>query len=59
MIIVTMYMKVSPGKMKELSQTITWLLSPIRLEKDCIRCDFFHGAEDENILEEITDESYE
>jgi quinol monooxygenase YgiN len=50
MIMVAMYMKVSPEKRKELSQTITSLLNPIRSEKGCIRCDFFHGMENENVL---------
>ena len=48
--IVPMYMKVSPGKRKELFQAITSLLNPIRSEKGCIRCDFFHGMEDENLF---------
>ena len=47
MIMVAMYMKVEPRNRKELSQAITSLLSRIRLEKGCSRCEFFHGMEDE------------
>ena len=50
MIIVAMYMKVSPGKRKELSQTITSLLKSTRGKKGCVRCDFFHGMENENFF---------
>ncbi len=50
MIMVAMYMKVEPRKRKELFQAITSLLSPIRLEKGCVRCDLFNGTEDENIF---------
>ena len=47
---VDIYMKVPPGKRKELSQAITSLLNSIRKEKGCVRCDFFHGIENENIF---------
>lgn len=50
MILVIMHMKVAAERRKELSQTIASLLNPIRAEKGCGRCDFFHGLEDENIL---------
>ena len=50
MIMVAMYMKVKPKNRKELSQAITSLLKPIRSEKGCIRCDFFHGMADENFF---------
>ncbi|MBU0674455.1 MAG: antibiotic biosynthesis monooxygenase [Proteobacteria bacterium] len=50
MILVIMYMKVSPTKRQELSQTITSLLGPIRAEKGCGRCDFFHDMDDEYAL---------
>ena len=50
MILVIIHMKVSSKNRKELLQAITSLLSPIRLEKGCARCDFFHGVEDENVL---------
>jgi len=43
-------MKVLPRKRKELSQAITSLLNSIRKEKGCVRCDFFHGIENENIF---------
>ena len=43
-------MEVSAKKRKELSQTITSLISSIRREKGCGRCDFFQGMEDENFL---------
>ncbi len=47
---VVMHMRVPPRNRKELSQAITSLLSPIRSEKGCIRCDFFNGIEDENFF---------
>lgn len=50
MIMVIVHMKVSDKKCKELSQTITSLLNCIRTEKGCVRCDFFYGLEDENVL---------
>jgi quinol monooxygenase YgiN len=50
MILVIMHMKVSVEKRKELSQAVTSLLSIIRAEKGCRRCDFFHHIEDEAIL---------
>jgi len=45
-----MHMKVSSRKRKELSQAITSLLKSVRSKKGCIRCDFFHGMENENIF---------
>ncbi|OGQ97745.1 MAG: hypothetical protein A2521_02265 [Deltaproteobacteria bacterium RIFOXYD12_FULL_57_12] len=50
MILVIMHMKVPSMKRKELSQTITSLLGPIRTETGCGRCDFFQGTGDDNIL---------
>ncbi len=50
MIQVIMKMKVEPRNRKELSQAITSLLNSVRLEMGCVRCDFFHGVEDENFL---------
>jgi quinol monooxygenase YgiN len=47
---VAMYMKVPPKNRKELSQAITSLLSLMRSEKGCIRCDFFHGMDNENFF---------
>lgn len=44
------HMKVSSKKRKELSQAVTSLLNCIRTEKGCVRCDFFYGLEDENVL---------
>jgi len=43
-------MKVLSEKRTELSQTITSLLGPIRIEKGCRRCDFCESIEDENRL---------
>ena len=48
-------MKALAEKRKELSQTIALLISTIRTEKGCLRCDFYQSMEDENelcILEE-------
>lgn len=50
MIMLIVHMKVSSKKRKELSQAITSLLNCIRTEKGCVRCDFFYGLEDENVL---------
>jgi len=50
MILVILHMKVSAKNSKELSQTLTSLLSTIRTEKGCGRCDYFHHLEDENNL---------
>lgn len=50
MIMVILHMKVSAKNSKELSQTLTSLLSTIRTEKGCGRCDFFHHLENENNL---------
>ena len=43
------FLGITPGKRKELSLAITSLPNPIRSEKGCMRCDFFHGMEDENL----------
>jgi quinol monooxygenase YgiN len=43
-------MKVSSRKRKELSQAITSLLNSVRKKRGCVRCDFFHGMENENIF---------
>jgi quinol monooxygenase YgiN len=48
-------MKVLAEKRKELCQTIVSLVSSLRTEKGCLRCDFYQSMEDENelrILEE-------
>ncbi|OGQ97703.1 MAG: hypothetical protein A2521_02015 [Deltaproteobacteria bacterium RIFOXYD12_FULL_57_12] len=50
MILTIMHMRVSAEKRMELSQTIISLISSIRTEKGCGRCDFFHGLENENIF---------
>jgi quinol monooxygenase YgiN len=50
MILVIMQMKVPSEKRKELFQTITSLLSLIRTAEGCLRCDFFHSMEDEQVL---------
>lgn len=50
MILLIIHMRVSPEKRKELSQTITSLLSNIRAEKGCTRCDLFSGVEDASLL---------
>jgi quinol monooxygenase YgiN len=50
MIILTVRMKVFSEKRKELSQTITSLVSLIRKEKGCKRCGFYRSVEDENEL---------
>lgn len=50
MIMVIIYLKVSAEKRKELSQTVSSLLSSIRSQKGCERCDFFHLTGDENSL---------
>jgi quinol monooxygenase YgiN len=50
MILVIIRMKVLAEKRKELSQTIATLISSIRTEKGCQRCDFCQSAEDENKL---------
>ena len=55
MILVIIRMKVLAGKRKELSQTISLLLGPLKAEKGCRRCDFYGSMEDESelcILEE-------
>ena len=48
MVLITIRMKVFPEKRKELSQAVTSLVSSIRTEKGCRRCDFCYSAEDEN-----------
>ena len=50
MILFIIHMRVPDGKRKELSQTITSLISSIRMENGCGRCDFFNDMKDENIL---------
>lgn len=50
MILVIIHMKVSAEKRKELSQTVTSLLSAIKGQKGCERCELFHRTEDENSL---------
>jgi quinol monooxygenase YgiN len=50
MILVTIRMKILPEKCQELSQTIALLISSIRTEKGCQRCDFYQSMEDENEL---------
>jgi quinol monooxygenase YgiN len=43
-------MKVLAEKRKELCQTIVSLVSSLRTEKGCLRCDFYQSMEDENEL---------
>jgi quinol monooxygenase YgiN len=50
MILVIIRMKVLAEKRKELSQTITSLIGPMRTEKGCRRCDFCQSMENENEL---------
>ena len=50
MILVIIRMKVIPEKRMELSQTIASLISSIRTEKGCERCDFCQNIENENGL---------
>jgi len=50
MILAIVHMKVSSRKRKELSQAITSLLNSVRKKKGCVRCDLFHGMEDENVF---------
>jgi quinol monooxygenase YgiN len=50
MILVIIRMKVLAEKRKELSQTIQSLISSLRTEKGCRRCDFYRSMEDENVL---------
>lgn len=50
MILVIIHMKVSGEKRKELSQAVSSLLSSIRGQKGCVRCDLFHRTEEENIF---------
>jgi quinol monooxygenase YgiN len=50
MILVIVRMEVLSEKRKELSQTIALLISTIRTEKGCQRCDFCQNIEDENEL---------
>jgi quinol monooxygenase YgiN len=48
MIFTTIRMKVLPEKRKELFQTLKSLVSSIRSQKGCRRCEFCVNAEDEN-----------
>lgn len=48
MILTTIRMKVFPEKRKELFQTLKSLVSSIRKQKGCRRCEFCVSAEDEN-----------
>ncbi|RPJ13723.1 MAG: antibiotic biosynthesis monooxygenase [Desulfobacteraceae bacterium] len=50
MITVIIHIKVGSEKRTELSQTVASLNREIRLEKGCLRCDFFQSVEDENEL---------
>ena len=50
MVLITIRMKVFPEKRKELSQAVTSLVSSIRTEKGCRRCDLCYSVEDENKL---------
>jgi quinol monooxygenase YgiN len=50
MILVIIRMRVLTEKRKELSQTIASLISSIRTENGCQRCDFCQSMEDENEL---------
>jgi quinol monooxygenase YgiN len=47
---VIIHLKVPAEKCKELSQTIFSLLSSIRGQKGCVRCDFYHRTEEENFF---------
>ena len=48
MILMTIRMKVFPEKRKELHQAISSLISSIRTQNGCMRCDFCVSAEDGN-----------
>jgi quinol monooxygenase YgiN len=48
MILVTIRMKAPSEKRLELSQTISSLISSIRTEKGCKRCDLYQDIVDEN-----------
>ena len=50
MILVIIRMKVLSEKRLELSQTIALLITSIRTEKGCKRCDFCQSIEEENRL---------
>jgi quinol monooxygenase YgiN len=50
MILVVIRMRVLSEKRKELSQAIASLISSIRTEKGCRRCDFCQSVDDENEL---------
>jgi len=50
MILVIIRMKVLPEKRMELTQTISSLISSIRTEEGCKRCNFCQSMEDENEL---------
>ena len=47
---VTIHLKVSAEKRKELFQTVSSLLGSIRNQKGCASCDLLYRTEDENIL---------
>ena len=60
MITVIIHIKVSSEKRTELSQTIASLSRGIRMEKGCMRSEFFQSVEDENefcLLEEWATQS--
>lgn len=50
MIFITIRMKVSPGKRRELSQTIASLVPAIMTEEGCRACEFYYSMEDVNEL---------
>lgn len=50
MITVIINIKVSPEKRNELTQAIVSLNREIRMDKGCLRSDFFQSVEDENEL---------
>jgi quinol monooxygenase YgiN len=50
MILLTIRMNVQASKRSELMQTIASLITSIRNDKGCKRCDFFQIMEDENEL---------
>lgn len=50
MILVIIHLKVSAEKRKELYQAVSSLLTSIRDQQGCVRCDFFHRTEDKNVF---------
>ena len=50
MIDATIKMTVSPEKLKEVLQTFTAILGPIRREQGCISCNCYVDVEAENII---------